>query len=937
MNETRMNKKFEVVHTLRLAVMVLNSDSAQSLKLNDVIIGEEGGRELSAVLEGNNCVNRLDLKGCGLENEGLKYLVESILKRQKESIMYELVLANNSFNDFSLPSIEQLLSKPQIHLVHLDLSSNSLGPYFSKNLSAGVAASLTLEVLILDNNPSLGGKAATEVLNGVIENNSLRNFSVSSCNLTRDAFLLVSNLIMLNKTNLKQLSMNKNKLDQVVAYKIGNALTKNTNLKILGLEETGLNHYGGFAIFDCFSSNTKIERLSVNNNQGIDAEMFMDLSESISKSSTLVFLDLSNSNVGNGSEFLFQGLSKANILEELKLSNNGIEAEGVISLFPWLKRLRCSLRVLDLSKNKLGDYFARELSASLKTNSSLQELDLTMNLIREEGITSLVHYLEGNVESLRTINLEKNNITGKTHLMLGSLLEVNLWIETLSIGGKMQDLIVSKLQKSAIARKDHAIAAVTQVYHNLKEDTESSLNICVKRVNIFGNQKQAKIFINVCEYDSEQLECFWKFWVHGENESIKESAEKLFRETVGQEQDLRMNSRKKVSLQLGKVREKVQQMEIEEEIKKLKKKKMFKVPSLEEAGISFKKKIDTLTRKKRSKDKTTESPHVKKNIFSLFKPGSGLRKGSKDEAVEVVSEADSQESFLSVLVDEETEVKPAQRSPIPMPEPVKSPVLEKRTSAVYRTLSVIQGMDPEIDKGITPTFEKDILEKKVQTAASLLFDLGFNKKQREQLEIYDDMFFVLNEPIVEGDITLLLFSVDNYQEEILEQLEMLKRNFKGERNAKPECIFVALGVFTTEAKLQDVETFINEQGVQHLSIVRNEPLGLSFFLLTKQRHMLPTLLTATCQGVSIAVTYSQIAALEIISKELSENIFIASDELFLFRSLSEELIQKAVRIMERFGVICILHQGSGEYIFNKNAVRYQKGNIKEKTLKELLG
>lgn len=118
------------------------------------------------------------------------------------------------------------------------------------------------------------------------------------------------------------------------------------------------------ALVDALKVNSSITRLDLQGNT-IGAEGATAIFEGLmdTKTSTIVHLDLSNNNVGDGvwDPALFSVaklISQGSKLEVLHLSGNRIGIEGMrpfFSLKAFHKRNRCSLQVFDLSCNQIGN------------------------------------------------------------------------------------------------------------------------------------------------------------------------------------------------------------------------------------------------------------------------------------------------------------------------------------------------------------------------------------------------------------------------------------------------------------------------------------------------------------------------------------------------------------------------------------------------------
>jgi len=100
---------------------------------------------------------------------------------------------------------------------------------------------------------------------------------------------------------------------------------------------------------------------------------------------------------------------KNNSITELKLSEYTLETKDIENLANVLSN-NTSLKILDLSYNKIGDIGALHLATSLRYNTTLQKLNLTRNDITDNGATYLGNALKYNT-GLQALNLTRNDIT----------------------------------------------------------------------------------------------------------------------------------------------------------------------------------------------------------------------------------------------------------------------------------------------------------------------------------------------------------------------------------------------------------------------------------------------------------------------------------------------------------------------------------------------
>jgi Ran GTPase-activating protein (RanGAP) involved in mRNA processing and transport len=129
-------------------------------------------------------------------------------------------------------------------------------------------------------------------------------------------------------------------------------------------------------------------------------------------------LDLGGNNIDDeGANGIGQVLNRSQV-QFLRLRGNNIGAEGVQGLAQGLQGSQ--VQTLDLSGNKIGNGGAKYLAETLKTNTTLTELDLDNNEIDAEGATRLAQELP--YSQVRDLDLRFNSIGAEGAKEIGQVL-----------------------------------------------------------------------------------------------------------------------------------------------------------------------------------------------------------------------------------------------------------------------------------------------------------------------------------------------------------------------------------------------------------------------------------------------------------------------------------------------------------------------------------
>lgn len=359
----------------------------------------------------------------------------------------QLLLGKNELGDKGAVQIAKTLSKA-LNIVHLDLSSNSLGPeglsqvlrflschesLISLDLSSheglhrnrlALEGALALGELLKRNKllvaldvsgTAIGGEGFEAVTTGLASNRSLLQIGLSRNGVRGKALLPLCKLLPLSC--LSEIRVAGNPLSLEGAEVLSNVLSTpdSSSLRLLDISETRLGFSGSERVFDALSRNMKLHTLLMSRNPIGDAPN-PTLAGLLYDNSQLRHLDLSECGLRiNGLKAIGEGLGRNHSLEALVLAGNVFgtsdQQESFTALAAGLEK-NSALKLLDLSSTRLNDKAVAVLCEAIWTHTSLAQLLLKDNDIRDRG-AALLADLTRVRRKMTKLTIENNSVSFK--------------------------------------------------------------------------------------------------------------------------------------------------------------------------------------------------------------------------------------------------------------------------------------------------------------------------------------------------------------------------------------------------------------------------------------------------------------------------------------------------------------------------------------------
>jgi Ran GTPase-activating protein (RanGAP) involved in mRNA processing and transport len=213
--------------------------------------------------------------------------------------------------------------------------------------------------------------------------------------------LIGSNLL----NSLTQLNLQQNNIGEEGAHRIVGALEKNTSLKELNLQQNKIGRFGAYYIAKALEENTSLTQLNLQQNN-IGDDDALHIAFTLEKNTSLTKLNLQQNKIGDyGAYHIARALKKNTSLTELNLQQNNIGDDGALRIAFALEE-NTSLTELNLQQNNIGDYGSLGTQKMI-TSTPLRKLNLSANNINDRCVDDLISKLRSNT-TLQQLDLTKN-------------------------------------------------------------------------------------------------------------------------------------------------------------------------------------------------------------------------------------------------------------------------------------------------------------------------------------------------------------------------------------------------------------------------------------------------------------------------------------------------------------------------------------------------
>ena len=297
-----------------------------------------------------------------------------------------------------------------------------------KLLGKFLSTNRTIQHLFLSDQ-HLGDEGARILAESLLKNQSLRCLCLSR-NHIGDKGAEALGKMLEQHPSLIELDLQHNRISPKGAKAFAKKLQKNGCLTSLNLDHNAVGDKGTESFAKYLKHNRKLTVLSLINNQ-ITVKGALALADLFSSNPVYTALSLGGNAIGDqGLILLAEKLKKIIKLKSINLSQTQLSD---VSLGALMELLQKSPARCDVSGNRLSFVTAKVLAEALKSNSNIQDLNLSDNRFGPEGAAALGDMLAKN-RKLRILHFKGNQIEDQGAIELASRMRGNVFLTDFDLG-----------------------------------------------------------------------------------------------------------------------------------------------------------------------------------------------------------------------------------------------------------------------------------------------------------------------------------------------------------------------------------------------------------------------------------------------------------------------------------------------------------------------
>ena len=404
-----------------------NNCTLESINISGQNIDDQIISFIAFGLQNNTVLKLLNISQNNISDIGLLAVGSSL---QGNDTLLELDLSKNPFTSQGIANFVKAIQINKLNLQNLRVSELPISKDDAVVIGDFANSIQTLQCFTMSNLIDIGSDGARMFVSTCQSNETLCLLDISGINLTDDGAAAISTCI--NHNVIQEINLSKNKITKKGAKILAKAIKNNVSLTTFDISVNWINNKGVVCFLKKINKNSKLKSLLVMGNM---------ITKLCSRQMEELFKDIRVPLTVYSSESDLVLDTKGLMIEttELTISKSGVhKTEGSSSKKRAVKEIpnteyrlnfvfRClvqndTLPSVKLSKMEITSEYAKKVAKVIDRNLVLQDLDISHNLLGDDGMLIICDSLKSN-ETLQILNISENKITCKGAKELADALE----------------------------------------------------------------------------------------------------------------------------------------------------------------------------------------------------------------------------------------------------------------------------------------------------------------------------------------------------------------------------------------------------------------------------------------------------------------------------------------------------------------------------------
>ena len=238
------------------------------------------------------------------------------------------------------------------------------------------------------------------------------------------------------------------------------------------------NQSSPWGLYCAYIRHCSCNSLTLGGNYGMK-EYVNEINDSLQSNTKLQSLKLKNMTI-EGGELISEIVRTNKTLQRLDLSNDALFDDGAVTISDGLKN-NTTLLEINISHNNITNKGTKNITEAIQVNTILKKLNLSHNILSDDGATLISSCLKCN-KSLLELNISHNGITDKGTKEIAEAIEINSTLQNIDIS-KNHISVEGLLYFMKAVKNNCTLQVVNTTHNNVTRSGFRSIKQCIENLH----------------------------------------------------------------------------------------------------------------------------------------------------------------------------------------------------------------------------------------------------------------------------------------------------------------------------------------------------------------------------------------------------------------------------------------------------------------------